>query len=97
MSSTYKGHVDRTIQAHFGICVAAMTIVWELVAETAIRIGIRLIHLLWTLYFLKVFPTKDIGANFFGVAREIYRKWVWKVIGLLYQHLDVVRINGLLL
>jgi len=62
-----------------------MTIVWELVAETAIRIGIRLIH-----------STKDIGANFFGVAREIYRKWVWKVIGLLYLHLDVVRINGLL-
>ena len=53
-------------------------------------LGIKLVHLLWALHFLKVYVTEDVSANFFEVTRTTYRKWVWKVLGCLYQYLNVV-------
>ena len=79
---------ERVVKAHFGLSVVAIAVVWALVVGVATTLGIKPIHLLWALYFLKVYPTEDLAANLFGTSRETYRKWVWKVIGLLYLHLD---------
>src|SRR5690242_2975182 len=81
---------EQIIHAHFGLCLSAITLVWLLIAETAHLHEVRPIHLLWALHFLKVYPTEDIAANFFGTSWQTYHKWVWKVLGLLYLHLNVV-------
>jgi hypothetical protein len=55
-------------------------------------------HLLWMLYFLKVYPKQGPGCLVVGVAAsavdpKTHRKWVWTFIGAIAELVDVVVSN----
>ena len=46
-------------------------------------------HLLWALFFLKVYGTENVQASIVGADEKTYRKWIWIVIEWM-SNLDVV-------
>jgi len=58
---------DRSWRAHFGMSKEATLRVKELVPSLSLK------TLTITLYFLKVYPTEDVGATQFGVCRNTWR------------------------
>jgi hypothetical protein len=46
-------------------------------------------HLLWALFFLKVYGTENVQASIVAVDEKTYRKWIWIVIEWM-SNLDVV-------
>jgi hypothetical protein len=54
--------------------------------------GVRSYHLLWSLYFLKVYPVEEQGSsNIGGVDEKTYRKWLWLfVTAISYLEYPVV-------
>lgn len=74
--ATWRWHIgkllrhqdDRTIKAHFGVCVESMVVIWHHICAAFLMAGMRGEHLLWILYFLKTYPTEDQGANFCAVT-----------------------------
>lgn len=81
---------DRTLHAHFGICLMAMVVVWRFIRDRFQLLGLRGEHLLWALYFLRVYPTEDQGANFCGCTRTTFRHTIRLVIQILYDCIDTV-------
>lgn len=81
----------REWRAHFGISQSATTIVWttlkQIKAEDA---PFKLKYLFWTLYFLKTYPTDDVGSKWCGCSQKTFRKWVWRVIFALCRTLNTV-------
>ena len=53
-------------------------------------------HLLWCLYYMKVYCSEQVAASLFGVTPKTYRKYVWvmiKFLSWLSQHLVSICIN----
>jgi hypothetical protein len=71
-------------------------ILWELVVWDKLRPrGGRPEHLLWALYFMKVYPKQGpgclvIGASAGAVDPKTHRKWVWAYIEAITELVDVV-------
>jgi hypothetical protein len=67
----------------FGMSVRVIEILWELVVLNKLRPrGGHPEHLLWALYFMKVYPKQGPGCLFVGafvgaVDPKTHRKWVW--------------------
>jgi len=48
-------------------------------------------HLLWMLFFLKNYPTKEVGASFFRIRSEDFlQETVWKMIIFFFSNLSLV-------
>jgi hypothetical protein len=52
-------------------------------------------HLLWTLYFLKVYPRQSPGCSVIGTSSSVinpktFWKWVWMFIENIQELVDVV-------
>lgn len=89
--SQYLHQVDqRRIRAHFGVGVPSLILIWHFVNIPFAAAGLRPKHLLWTLYFLRVYPTEDQGANWVGVSRLTYRLRIRQCINILNTHLRTV-------
>jgi hypothetical protein len=43
------------------------------------------IHLLYALYFLKLYPIDEQAAAIFRITRKSYSKWLWITILVLYN------------
>jgi hypothetical protein len=54
----------RMVQAHFGVCLESLAVIWSFVHQHFADEGLRGLHLLWVLFFLRVYPTEDQAANF---------------------------------
>ena len=62
-------------QAHYGTTESVTYKVWQKIREklpSQARIG----HLLWTQFFLFVYPPEEIGASFARATPKTWRKWV---------------------
>lgn len=77
---------DRIWMAHFGVPVQAMIVIWYFLDVPCVQIK----HLLWAFYYLKVYPTDDVGASFWKISCKTYENWVWDVLKNLYKHLKTV-------
>lgn len=76
----------------FGLAVQLLPVIWAY-AGPAFRSTPDLypFHLLWALYFLKVYPTGDQGATFWLCDRSHFGSTVWRVLFLLRHALPDVR------
>jgi hypothetical protein len=80
----------------FGTNVRVVKILWELVVFEKLRPrGGRPEHLLWALYFMKVYPKQGpgflvVGASAGAVDPKIQRKWVWMYVEAIAKLMDVV-------
>ena len=83
-------------KAHFGIdwivCAKLWVLLLPLFSDNSYTLaGAKMVHLLWTLMFLRLYDTEDILAARVGVVEKTYRKWVWLFIDLIsYLEVDVV-------
>jgi hypothetical protein len=80
----------------FGTSVRVIEILWELVVWDKLRPKEgRQEHLLWVLYFMKVYPKQGPGclvngASAGAVNPKTHRKWVWAYIEAIVELVDVV-------
>ena len=74
---------DKRFRALFGCCPEVVLILWNLIdSNEALPCGGRIIHLLWALLFVKVYPTEETlvklckGDPSGASDRKTTRKWI---------------------
>ena len=73
---------DRKFRALFGCSPAVVLALWELLESSdLVPAGGRLLHLLWALLFVKVYPTEETLVTLCGhpggnPERKTLRKWI---------------------
>jgi hypothetical protein len=83
----------------FGTNVLVVKKVWELLErDSLLPEGGRPKHLLWALYFMKVYPKQSLGCSAVGASAgtvdpKTHRKWVWAFIDAVANLVDVVVSN----
>jgi hypothetical protein len=86
----------RLFREFFGTSVRVVETVWELIIHNELRpMGGRPEHLLWALYFLKVYPKQGpgystVGASNGAIDPKTHRKWAWAFIKAISKLVDVV-------
>jgi hypothetical protein len=84
--------VERTFKSLFGCSIAVAYFLWiDLLFynKPTMKGGIK--HMLWTLCFLKLYPTEDQMSVWFNADRATVRKWVWYMLGqIAVLHHEVV-------
>jgi hypothetical protein len=86
----------RRFREFFGTSVRVVGILWEFLVRDELRPrGGRPWHLLWALYFLKVYAKEGpgcavVGGAHGGVDPKTYRKWVWAFIEAISELVDLV-------
>lgn len=90
------GREARHFREFFGASVGAVEAVWDrLVHHGLLPEKGRPKHLLWALYFLKVYPKQGPGCSVVGgcagaVDPKTFRKWVWAFIKAIAELEEVV-------
>ena len=84
----------RSCHAHFGVSRTTIDILWQHLLSLEYDFGFQLKHLLWVLYFLKVYNTDDINAIRWNVDIKTFKKWTFKMIFVLYNTLHSVSISN---
>jgi hypothetical protein len=84
---------ERQIKALYGACVATLQVLWVLCYEYFMAEKLQLVHLLWAMHFLRVYPTEDEAAAFFRTTRKTYRFRVWQVLNILFERIQTVIIQ----
>ena len=86
----------RLFREFFGTSVRVVETVWEFINRDELRpTGGRPEHLLWALYFLKVYPKQGPGCSVVGASNgavdpKTHQKWVWAFIKAISELVDVV-------
>ena len=66
---------DRTWKSHFGVSLEVASKTWDLmIAEELIPKGATVKNLLWTLHWLKCYPTESVVSCKVGVDVKTWRK-----------------------
>ena len=76
---------DRAYRAHFEVSPQISLQIWLLIQDLEPDISFRPKHLLWTLFFLKTYPTEEVGSSRWGVTPKTFREWIWKMINPISQ------------
>jgi hypothetical protein len=87
---------DRHFREFFGTSIGLVMMVWDLLVHHSLlpEKGLPK-HLLWALYFLKVYPKQSpgcsvVGASAGAVDPKTFRKWVWAFIVAIAELVDEV-------
>jgi hypothetical protein len=86
----------RHFREFFGTSVLIVEKTWELLKrDSLLPEGGRPKHLLWALYFMKVYPKQSpgcsaVGASAGAVDPKTHRKWVWAFINTIANLVNVV-------
>ena len=81
---------NRAFKAHFIFSPRVVAFSWnELERQRAVPDGAQPKHLLWFLYFCKLYPTRDTGCSFARCNRDTFGDWVLR-IGKALASLDLV-------
>lgn len=70
---------ERRVRSLFGVSTSVMTHVWRMIRLSVDR-SLRAQHLLWALYFLKVYPTETAAAAVLHVDEKTFRKYLWPMV-----------------
>ena len=87
---------DRRFRGLFGARIEIVLKVWLMLGEGGLRPEkSKPKHLLWTLYFLKVYPREAPGCSAVGGSKgaidpKTFRKWVWLFIERIAELADEV-------
>ena len=84
---------DAEFRSFFDCCVEVFLTLWTLLDQNnGIPDGGKLVHLLWTLMFLKTYAKLKVLCAIASAAdKETYMLWVWKFIdGIVSLHHHVV-------
>ena len=87
---------DRRLRSLFGARIKIVLKIWSMLLEDGLRPKkSKPKHLLWTLYFLKVYPREAPGCSAVGGSKgaidpKTLRKWVWLFIEHIAELADEV-------
>ena len=87
---------DRRFRSFFGAWFEIVRMVWDMLGEGSLcPEKSKPKHLLWTLYFLKVYPREGPGCAAVGGSRgavdpKTMRKWVWLLLERITELADKV-------
>ncbi|ORY31116.1 hypothetical protein BCR33DRAFT_840685 [Rhizoclosmatium globosum] len=87
-----SANFERLFRAHFGMSTATCEEVWQELIPSNLHHTIEKKHLLWTLFYLKVYSSIDVSASKFGVTAPTWRKWVELTLDSLSE-LNVIHWN----
>ena len=76
----------RVFRAHFGICLEAVVMIWSYLTIPSVEPK----HLLWSLYFLKVYPLVDVATTWAKTSKKTWINWIWLVLQNLYENMCLV-------
>lgn len=65
----------RLFKSHFGVSCKTAVSVWN-----RCRLNVKVEHFLWSLMYLKSYPTEETLASMVGTTPKTLRLHVWKVI-----------------
>ena len=74
--------------ATFGVPFTVVQKCWNYIFDSPDNI--KPIHLLWTFYFVKIYPSENFGVNLIKCSEKTFRKWVWIVLIALDVYLPNV-------
>ena len=77
------------MKSFFRVELSTLLIVWDKIRSDPIQME----HLLYGLYFLKVYPTESVACGVFRVQEKTWRKWV-KIVIKKISLLKLVSINN---
>ena len=81
----------RTFRGLCGCSIYTAVVLWKGLQEIRVEeFTLTPIHLLWTLYFLKTYPTVEVATVMWQCDSKTFRLWIWRVIALLYLKFDTV-------
>ena len=81
---------DRRFWSAFGISSETCHLIWTILdTNNNGPLNAMPMHLLWTLYWLKNYPTQEVASTACGVKRQSFKKWRDAMIEALTS-LDVV-------
>jgi hypothetical protein len=84
----------REFRLEFGVSAPTIFILWILLiiinSSGVLEYSFEQKHLLWTLFFLKNYPTANVAARHFACDEKTYRLWIWRVIGVFHWLLNTV-------
>jgi hypothetical protein len=93
LSRKYFKYSEQHFIAHFGVSPSTVLKIWNLVVEAnCIQIGIQKKHLLWTLLYLKVYPTFDVLSTLTDSDPKTLRKWIFATCVSLSKAGDIKNI-----
>ena len=75
---------DRRFRTMFGLSASEASKVYKYLEDYSPD------HFLWSLHFLKVYPTESAGACFSKASEETWTKWCRKLINLMNERLPDV-------
>ena len=92
---TYGETQSRRFRSIFGTTPYVCSILWDKIREfpeEAVPKNASPRHLLWTLFFLKTYPTEaSLASGVGGVDEKTVRKWIWIIIeAISFLETDVV-------
>ncbi len=76
-------YLFRIFRSHYGCSPTVVMKCWDLMQTHKIlpdEKGLKPIHLLWALLFLKVYPTGTPLATMTKASEKTTRKWVWAMV-----------------
>ena len=76
---------NRKFHAHFGICKEITSILWLYLKSLDVPFTFEPMHLLWALYFIKVYSSIDVCSSYWKVSPPTYSLWIWRVLHVLSQ------------
>ena len=85
-SATVQG--PRRFKEAFGVSSRRCVIIWKFLQLNAqegdmIKEQVHPQHLLWTLFFLKVYATRSLNASLAGCDEKNFDKWIWILLEAL--------------
>lgn len=87
-----KEYNPRAWMAKFGASPETCLILWSFIVLAASVQLVQPIHLLWLLYWLKVYPTWDEFSSTIGVDRKTARQKVYLTLSVAYKTLSATSI-----
>ena len=79
---------ERQFRALFGVPINCVVEIFNYIQTNSN--GVKEEHFLWTLYYLKVYPTENVAEVFIGKTAKTFKKWVNITLQLLNNNLPEV-------
>jgi len=90
----FPSYTTRRFKSHFGTSPLICSLLWEIVALHPQGEKLSPIHILWTLYFLKVYPTSDLLSGRLRKDPKTVKKYLWMCLYVLNDQLiktDIIK------
>lgn len=91
-----RKHTLAQFRAVFGVSSVTAFFVYSFVVKYYNEI--QPVYILWVLHFLKHYPTNSEASHYWDCDSKTYRKWLWKILFILFVYLDeVINLNKIVL